>query len=108
ANLIGKVLEKVLFPVISKVQSNIDRVSYIYGEGIRVTTTAMLPMSIFLFLQSENIILLLFGENWLALNQPFKILALSLLFRSSYKISDSLAKSLGAVYMRALIKWIYA
>lgn len=108
ANLIGQVLEKVLFPVMSKVQKEPDKVSYIYGEGIRITTTLMLPTSIFLFLQSENIILLLFGEKWLDLNIPFKILALSLLFRASYKISDSLSKALGAVYVRAVIKWIYA
>lgn len=108
ANLIGQVLEKVLFPVMSKVQKSSKKIAYIYSEGIRLTTTFMLPTSIFLYLQSENIILLLFGEKWLGINVPFKILALSLLFRSSYKISDSLAKALNAVYIRAVIKWIYA
>lgn len=107
ANLIGKVLEKVLFPIMSKIQNQQEKIAYAYGEGIRLTTTAMLPGSIFLFVNAENIILLLFGEKWLGLITPFEILALSLLFRSSFKISDSLAKAKGAVYYRAVVKWIY-
>jgi PST family polysaccharide transporter len=39
---------------------------------------------------------------------PFQILIASLLFRTSYKISDSLALATGSMKSRALRQWIYA
>jgi len=107
-NLMGKVLEKVLFPVMSQIQDNNKKLNYLFVEGIRIASTTMLPISIFLLINAENIILLLFGEKWLDLIVPFQILAISLPFRSNNKLSDSLSKSKGAVYYRALVKWTYA
>src|SRR5699024_2453558 len=57
---------------------------------------------------AEDIIILLFGYKWLSIKLPFQILASGLVFRTSYKISDALVNAVGAVYKRALIKWIYA
>lgn len=108
ANVIGKVFETVLFPAMSKIQDNPMKLTYVYSEGIRITTTLMLPASVFLFMNAERIILLLFGDQWIDLTRPFQFLAIALLFRSSYKISDSLAKAKGAVYHRAVRKWLYA
>ena len=39
---------------------------------------------------------------------PFRILALGMLFRTSYKMSDSLARATGSVYRRAWRQGIYA
>jgi PST family polysaccharide transporter len=39
---------------------------------------------------------------------PFQILVTTLLFRTSYKISDSLTRATGAVYQRAWRQWVYA
>src|SRR5699024_1458277 len=108
ASLLGKVLDKVLFRVVSKVHDNQKKVANLYKESIRIVTTLMFPGSLFLAINAENIILLLFGEQWLELTQPFQILALSLLFRSSHKIGDTIVKAKGAVYYRAMINWIYA
>lgn len=108
ANLIGKIFEKVLFPAMSKIQDNHKKLANVYIDGICATTTLILPASVFLIINAERIILLLFGEQWLGLIDPFKVLAVALLFRSSYKISDSLVKAKGAVYHRAIRKWIYA
>jgi len=108
ANLVGKVIENVLFPAMSKIQDDNKKLSYVYREGICLTTTLILPSSVFLILNAKSIILLLFGIQWLDLVEPFKVLALALLFRSSYKISDTLAKAKGAIYHRAFRKWLYA
>src|SRR5699024_8282375 len=89
ASLLGKVLDKVLFPVASKIQDDEKRLPYLYKEGIRLTTTLMFPGSLFLAINAESIILLLFGDQWLELTVPFQILAISLFFRSSYKIGDT-------------------
>jgi O-antigen/teichoic acid export membrane protein len=107
ANLIGQVLEKVLFPAMSKIQDNHAKLAQVYTEGMRLMTIIILPSSIFLIMNAENIILLLFGEQWLGLRDPFMVLAFVLIFRSGYKISDALVKAKGAVYKRAMIKAVY-
>lgn len=108
SSLLGKVLDKVLFPVVSKIQGEQKKVSYLYKEGIRLATTLMFPGSVFLAINAKNIILLLFGDQWLELTSPFQILALSLFLRSSYKIGDTIIKAKGIVYYRAMTSWIYA
>lgn len=107
-NLLGKVLDKVLFPALSKVQNNQKKVAYVFEESVRITTTLMFPGTIFIAFNSKNIVMLLFGEQWLDLTAPFQILALTLFFRSSYKISSTIAKAKGVVYYRAFVNWIYA
>src|SRR5206468_3192680 len=46
--------------------------------------------------------------NWEAAIGPFQILAFGMLFRTSYKMSDSLARATGAVYNRAWRQTLFA
>lgn len=107
-NLFGKVMEKVLFPAMAKVQNNNKRLQYAFKQSIKLIAAFTIPISVFMFITAKDIVLFLFGSQWLEMVMTFQILALGLLFRTSYKISDALAKAKGAVYKRALIKWIYA
>ena len=65
-------------------------------------------MSVFFLVLAPEIVLLTLGPKWTEVTLPFQILATSLLFRTSYKISDSLTKATGAVYRRAWRQWVYA
>ncbi|UOQ45392.1 lipopolysaccharide biosynthesis protein [Halobacillus salinarum] len=108
ANLFGQVLNKVLFPSMSKLQSDNDRLKGIYEKGISVISILVLPLTVVFIVLAKEIILVLFGEKWVSLEGPFIVLSMGMLFRSSYKISDSLAKAKGAVYKRAWRQIIYA
>jgi PST family polysaccharide transporter len=48
------------------------------------------------------------GSEWTGVVVPFQIFAIGMLFRTSYKMSDSISRATGAVYRRAWRQGIYA
>ncbi|UCH82339.1 MAG: lipopolysaccharide biosynthesis protein [Nitrospiraceae bacterium] len=108
AQLIGMALDKVIFPAMAKVQHQQDRLQTAYRRGLSLTALVVLPTSAAMFVLSPEIIEFLFGPAWLEAVIPFKILSVGMLFRTSYKLSDSLARATGAVYRRAWRQGLYA
>lgn len=108
ATQIGTVADKVLFPAMAEVQDDKARLSRAYLTGVAIITMATLPLSGLLIILAPEIIRVLLGMKWMAVVQPFQVLAAVLVFRTSYKMSDSLTRSTGAVYRRAWRQWIYA
>jgi PST family polysaccharide transporter len=53
-------------------------------------------------IMAREIVNILLGSQWVEVIIPFQILALGVLPRVSYKIDNSLAKAMGAVYQRSL------
>lgn len=108
ASTMGMVLDKTLFPIMSKVQDDIERLSNAYKKIVGLIALVVLPISVYMILMSNEIVLLFLGLNWIDIVPVFKILALGMLFRISYKISSSLSRALGAVYKRATRQIVYA
>ncbi|WP_084544405.1 lipopolysaccharide biosynthesis protein [Chroogloeocystis siderophila] len=108
ANLLGQALDKVLFPAMAKVQEEPKRLAIAYRRSITLIALIILPTSAALFALSPEIIHLLLGPAWTGAIIPFQILTIGMLFRTSYKVSDSLARAKGAVYKRAWIQGVYA
>jgi PST family polysaccharide transporter len=108
ASLIGQVLDDVLFPVLAQVQFDLDRVARAYRRCVAGVALITLPLSSVVVVLAPEIVHVLLGPNWNAAILPFQILAIGTLFRTSYKISDSLTRALGAVYQRLWPQWIYA
>ncbi|WP_114778200.1 lipopolysaccharide biosynthesis protein [Botryobacter ruber] len=108
ASLFGTALDKALFPAMAKVQDDKQRLGKAYLTGVSIIATISIPLSIVLVLLAPEIIMVLLGPKWTAVILPFQILTCSLLFRMSYKMSDSLARATGAVYKRAWRQVIYA
>ena len=65
-------------------------------------------MSIVVALLAPEIIEVLLGRQWSGAVVPLQILALGILFRTSYKLSDFVARATGAVYARAWRQGLYA
>jgi PST family polysaccharide transporter len=108
AGAIGQVIDDVLFPAMAQVQQDRARVGRAYRRCIAGVALLTLPVTGVVVLLAPEIFAVLFGPRWVAAVLPFRILALGTLFRTSYKISDSLSRALGAVYRRAWRQWIYA
>ncbi len=108
AGLFGTALDKALFPAMAKVQDDKQRLSKAYLTGVSVIALISIPVSALLVLLAPEIVSVLLGDKWTAVIFPFQILAFSLLFRMSYKMSDSLARATGAVYKRAWRQVLYA
>jgi O-antigen/teichoic acid export membrane protein len=108
ANLFGSVVDRVLFPAMASVQQEPERLARAYTRAVALIAMLALPTSAVLLVLAPEIVLLLLGSQWDAVVLPFQILAASLLFRTSYKMSDSLARATGAVYRSAWRQWVYA
>jgi PST family polysaccharide transporter len=107
-NLVGQVLEKILFPFMSLYQDRKEKLNYALTHIIYTVAIFAFPISAISFLMAEDLVYLVLGPNWESVIIPFKILILSLFFRIAYKISDSLIQSLGKVYLRTYIQFVYA
>ncbi|MGZ4677002.1 MAG: lipopolysaccharide biosynthesis protein [Acidimicrobiia bacterium] len=110
AQLLGQVMDRVIFPVIARFQDNQKRVASAYLRGVSLVSMLTIPGSVLAVLLGPEIIHVLLGggHKWDDVVVPFQIFSAGLLFRTSYKISDSLARAMGTVYQRALRQAIYA
>jgi O-antigen/teichoic acid export membrane protein len=108
ANLLGQVLDRVLFPTMALVQAEPTRLRRAYRAGITTVASLVLPASLVLALLAPELVLTLLGPKWAPAVVPFQLLALGLLFRTSCKLSDSVVRATGAVYARAGRQGIYA
>lgn len=108
AMLFGNAMDRVLFPAMASIQEQQERLSRIYVRSVALIAMFSLPLSAILIVVAEEIVQLLLGVRWMTIVLPFRILALCLVFRMSYKISDSLVRAKGAVYNRAWRQVIYA
>jgi PST family polysaccharide transporter len=106
--LFGDVLDNVLFPSLARLQGQPARLGTAYVRGISLIALAMLPASAILVVLSPEFIRVVLGPRWDAVVAPFQILASCMLFRTSYKMSDSLSRATGSVYRRAWRQVVYA
>lgn len=108
ASLIGGVIDKVLFPILSNMQGDKGRISKVYIDILSIATMLLVPVSIYLYFFANEIIVLVLGKQWGDAVIVFQLLIIVLSFRLNYKFSDLLAAALGAVYRRANRQIIYA
>lgn len=108
ASLFGQILETVLFSAMSKIQDQHKRLGRVYRRGTALTALITLPTTVIFLFFAPEIIRVVLGPGWEEAILPFRILAIGTLFRTSYKIGDSVAQATGAVYKRAWRQAIYA
>jgi O-antigen/teichoic acid export membrane protein len=108
ASLLGQVLDRVLFPAMAKIQNRPEKLAEAFRRGVSSIGLLVLPASAATFVLAPELIQVLLGPGWGEVVLPFQILTIGMLFRTSYKISDSLAHATGAVYLRAWRQALYA
>jgi PST family polysaccharide transporter len=108
ANLLGGVLDIVLFPAMARVQDNRRALAAAYRRGVAAIALLAGPASATLAVLGFEIVHVVLGSQWSGAVAPLQILALGMVFRTSYKMSESISRATGAVYRRAWRQWIYA
>jgi O-antigen/teichoic acid export membrane protein len=104
----GTVMDAVLFPAMAKVQDDPRRLATAYRRGVALIAILVLLPSAAIVLLAPELIRVALGAKWDAVVAPFQILGIGMLFRTSYKMSDSISRSTGAVYRRAWRQFAYA
>ena len=108
AQYFGQVLDKVLFTAMSKVQDQPKTLRNVYRRGVVAIALTIMPLSAFLYFLAPEFVHVLLGRQWSAIIVPFKIFSFTMLFRTSYKMGDSLCRSSGVVFQRALRQFIFS
>jgi O-antigen/teichoic acid export membrane protein len=108
ATVFGKIVNRVLFPVMAQVQDERERLAGGYERSLAIVSLISLPISSFLWIIAPEFIPVLLGPKWTSVVLPFRLFTCGLFFRMSSKVSDACTKAAGAVYSRALIQGIYA
>ncbi|MBA3319613.1 MAG: lipopolysaccharide biosynthesis protein [Gemmatimonadales bacterium] len=108
ASAFGRTVNRVLFPVMSQVQDERDRLANAYERALAIVAFVALPLSVFLWVVAPEFIAVVLGPAWGGVVLPFRLFTVGLLFRMSSKISDACTKAAGEVYFRALIQLGYA
>jgi len=108
ANLLGQVVGRVLYPVLSQVQDNAAALRNGYRRSLAITALVTLPMSFVIVMLDRELVRFILGEGWDDAVPAFQILGAVLLFRASYKISGELVRACGAIYREAWRQVAYA
>jgi O-antigen/teichoic acid export membrane protein len=97
-SLFGQVLERILFPALTHIQNEQQRLATAYRRSVALVALVMLPVSATLCVLAPEVIHVLLGPVWREVIVPFRILVLGMLFRTTYKIGGALARATRAVY----------
>jgi PST family polysaccharide transporter len=108
AVVFGNILDRVLFPTMAQLQLEPERLAETYRRGISLIALVMLPTTALLMLLAPELTEVVLGPEWGDVVLPLQILAAGMLFRTSYKLSDSLVRATGAVYQRTWRQVVYA
>ena len=70
-------LKKVSFPLLSKIQSDVDKFKRVYRNLMRTSFFVFAPFMVFLILMAESLFTLLLGDEWDSAYRFFQILCVS-------------------------------
>lgn len=106
--IVGRPLDKVLFPSFAHIQEEDARVRRAFKRGFSLFGIFFLPLSAVAVIFSQEVVAVALGPQWDEAVVPFQVLAAGIFFRNGYKLSDILARGCGRVYGQALRHTIYA
>lgn len=106
--LLGTVLDHVLFPKMASLQDDQARLRHDFLVATSLTSILVTPILVLMVILAPELVAVLLGAGWDAVVTPLRILALGLVWRTAYKLSDSLAKAAGEVASRAWRQGVYA
>src|SRR5262249_28739893 len=108
ANVFTNVAGSVLFSAFAKVQDDPERAGRAMKRAMFACAAVILPASAGLIVLAPEAIRIVLGPKWGSAVWPFRIMAISMLFRTTYKLGALVGRSSGEVFKIALWQTIYA
>lgn len=100
-NYVTNVITPVMHPILTSLQNDFSELADKYNKILRLLLVISFPMGAFLYYSAEDIIMIMFGNQWGAAVPVFKILALSLPLQM-------ILSTTGAIYQAAnRTKWMF-
>lgn len=70
-------INKIAIPILSSLKNNPERFRHYYGTIVFVLAILSMPVMAFCVMFAEDLILLIFGSQWLAMTDIFRLLAIA-------------------------------
>lgn len=81
-NNITGIIGSVLFPSLSKIREDVNRVKLTFFKSLRIISLIISPLMFTIIFNTEQIILIFFGDRWLPMMQTLQILSFLCIFQS--------------------------
>jgi PST family polysaccharide transporter len=101
ASYIGNIIDTVMFPALSQIQDEEERLFKIYQEMLGAVNTIFIPAVFYFIFFSKEIVLILLGKNWPEAVTPLQIMFVALPFIISLRMADSVIRAKGLIYKNA-------
>jgi len=108
ATVFTSVAGSVLFSAFAKVQDDPERLGRAFRRTLFASAIVLLPASAGLIVLAPEVVRILLGKGWSGVEWPFRIMAASMLFRTTYKLGSLVGKSSGDVFALAIWQVVYA
>lgn len=102
------VVTKVLFPVMSRLQGQPERLRSTYLTGAAVLGLVSAPLGALMVVTAPEIVVVMLGPRWAPAIVPFQILTAGIMFRNVYLMAYCLDGALGRMRNRTVRDGIYA
>ncbi|MFD2587068.1 lipopolysaccharide biosynthesis protein [Croceitalea marina] len=107
SQFLARIINKVMFPVMSEIQDEKERSIKIYQFGLGLSNSIMIPTTVLLVFFSAEIVQILMGANWTEAVAPLQIMFLILTFSNSGKMTDAVIRAQGLIYKNVTRKYIF-
>jgi O-antigen/teichoic acid export membrane protein len=97
---------EVLFPVLSRVRDQPERISEAYAQVVRTLAFVAFPALLGISLLSEPIVLVFFGSNWLAAAAPLSIIAVAAAVETVTQVATTVLLSQGKPGRSAIVNGV--
>jgi len=107
SRLLSRIIDRVMFPVMSEIQDENERLLRIYKFGLGLGNSLIIPATVFLVFFAPEIVQILMGSNWSEAVAPLQIMFLILPFKNSGTMTDSIIRAKGLIYKNVTRKYIF-
>lgn len=91
----SKILSRILFPAYSKMQGDSNALSMALKRAIKFVALFTIPVTAMLFALSNELIIVIYGERWLAASNVLAILSIFGFFRGISSINGYMYNAIG-------------
>ncbi len=107
SSYIGNILDAIMFPAMSEIQDEHERLFKIFQHSLGIVNSLLMPIALYLFFFTGEIVLIILGENWSDAVRPLQIMFIVLPFSTSVRMADAVLRAKGLVYENAGRKFLY-
>lgn len=108
ATYFAAVIAKVLFPIMARVQGEVDHLRTVYLTGSAVIAIVTAPLSALMIVTAPDIVQVVLGPRWQTTVAPFQVLAAGVVFRNAFVMAYCLDGALGDMRKRMVRDFVYA